>query len=300
LAAFTLVARAHLGPGDRLLMESPTYPNAIGTARRSGVRPVGLPMEPTGWDPEALESALRQTSARAAYLIPDFHNPTGLLMDAGTREAVAAALRRTHTLGVVDETVAELALDDATMPPPLAAYDPGIVTVGGASKIFWGGLRLGWLRAPADQVAMLTEVRVAFDLGAPVLEQLALIRMLEALPAARVARATAMVTARDALASALRTQLPGWRFAVPTGGLSLWVLLPAPRSSALVAAAEDEGLLLASGGQFAVEGGLESFLRLPFTMPPETLVNAVSRLARAWDRMADSPARTRRSAPLVA
>ncbi|HEY7859127.1 MAG TPA: hypothetical protein VIC82_11580, partial [Candidatus Nanopelagicales bacterium] len=204
------------------------------------------------------------------------------------------------TLGVVDETVAELALDDATMPPPLAAYDPGIVTVGGASKIFWGGLRLGWLRAPADQVAMLTEVRVAFDLGAPVLEQLALIRMLEALPAARVARAKAMVTARDALASALRTQLPGWRFAVPTGGLSLWVQLPAPRSSALVAAAEDEGLLLASGGQFAVEGGLESFLRLPFTMPPETLVNAVSRLARAWDRMADSPARTRRSAPLVA
>ncbi len=299
LGALGIVARAHLGPGDRVLMESPTYPNAIAALRRSGVRPVGLPLEAEGWDVEAVEIALRQSAARAAYLVPDFQNPTGRQMSAATREQVGAALRRTRTLPVVDESVAELALDVPPL-PPLAVHDSRTVTVGGANKLFWGGLRLGWLRAPVDQLEPLLDARLTLDLGTPLLEQLVLLRLLDGLDTALPARLEALRASRTALVDALRERLPQWRFQVPPGGLCLWCELPAPRSSALVAAAVEEGVLLAPGGQFGVDGGLESFIRVPYTLPPEQLVEAVSRLAVAWDRAVQTPGPAIRRSPLVA
>jgi DNA-binding transcriptional MocR family regulator len=299
LAALGIVTRAYLGPGDRVLMESPTYPNAIAALRRSGVRPVGLPLEADGWDVEALEIALRQSAPRAAYLVPDFQNPTGRQMPERTREQVGAALRRARTLPVVDETVAEIALDAEPL-RPLAAQDPRAVTVGGANKLFWGGLRLGWLRAPLDQLEPLLEARLTLDLGTPLLEQLVLLRLLAELDTALPARLAALRASREALVGALRERLPDWRFALPPGGLCLWCELPAPRSSALVAAAAQEGVLLAPGGQFGVDGGLESFVRVPYTLPPDQLVEAVSLLAVAWDRAAQSTGPVVRRSPLVA
>ena len=65
------------------------------------------------------------------------------------------------------------------MPRPFAAYAPDTITVGSASKAFWGGLRVGWIRAPHARMETLTRARVTLDLGVPVLEQLVLVRLLE-------------------------------------------------------------------------------------------------------------------------
>src|ERR687893_347300 len=157
LAGLNVVSRGLLGPGDRVLLESPTYSNAITALSRDGARPVGLPVggsaEP--WEARALEQTLRQTSPRLAYLIPDFHNPTGRLMPAGRRGSVATALRRHRTVAVVDESLVELALDDAAPPPPFASFAPGAVTIGSASKALWGGLRIGGVWAPHALVGRL-------------------------------------------------------------------------------------------------------------------------------------------------
>ena len=91
---------------------------------------------------------MRQVSPRLAYLIPDFHNPTGALMDDEQRARVAHALDRGRAVAVVDETLAEMAVDDVTMPAPFGAHAADAVSVGSASKAYWGGLRIGWLRAP--------------------------------------------------------------------------------------------------------------------------------------------------------
>jgi DNA-binding transcriptional MocR family regulator len=87
---------------------------------------------------------------------------------------------------------------------------------------------------------------------------------------------------------------------LPQGGLALWCELPAARSSALAAAAERHGLLLPAGPSFAPEGGLERFVRLPYTQSPETLTEAVRRLARAWEETGRRPGKVRRPSPLVA
>ncbi|WP_292673746.1 PLP-dependent aminotransferase family protein, partial [Nocardioides sp.] len=156
LAAAAIVAKALAGPGDRVLVESPVYPNATEALRNSGARLAASPVDPDGWDLDAVRAALRQTAPRLTYLIPDFQNPTGLLMSDEERETYAAHVTAARTVAVVDEAHQALALDDQPMPRPFAAHCSGAVTIGSASKAFWGGLRLGWVRAPHDLVDRLT------------------------------------------------------------------------------------------------------------------------------------------------
>lgn len=300
LAATAVVARSLTSVGDRVLVESPSYPNALATLTRSGARVVGAGVDPDGWDVEAWATTIREVSPRAAYLIPDFQNPSGRLMAEEQRAAIGAALRRSHTVAVVDETLAEMVLDDQEMPRPMAAFAPDAVTVGSASKAFWGGLRIGWIRAPHAQVGALVSSRLSLDLGAPLLEQLVLLELLQDPEVVLAHHRDRLRESRDALALSLRDALPDWRFLVPRGGLALWCELPEAASSALSGHAERRGLLLPPGPSFAPEGGLERFVRLPYTHAPEVLAEAVARLAPAWEAARADRRSTRRRSPLVA
>lgn len=237
--------------------------------------------------------ALRQSAARLAYLIPDFQNPTGVLLDEDTRARVATALRRQRTVAVVDETSAELLIDVETgaMPPPLAAFDERVVTLGSASKTFWGGLRVGWVRAPVSDAPRLQQARLSLDLGVPVVEQLVLATLLDHQDRVLAHRRTQLRRSRGALVGALREHLPDWRFIVPPGGLSLWCELPAPRLTALCDAALPLGIRLAPGSAFGVGGALESFVRIPFTLEAGALVEAADIIARAWHTAVEGPVR---------
>jgi DNA-binding transcriptional MocR family regulator len=284
LSGLAVVARAFVGSGDRVLMESPTYPNAIATLRGSGARVMGADIGQSGWATSSLVDAVRQVRPQSAYLMPDFHNPTGLLMDDEQRDRLAAALRAAKVLPVVDETMAEMAIDDVAMPLPFAQHAPGTISIGSASKAFWGGLRIGWVRVPQPRMAALVTARLSLDLGAPVLEQLALTHLMAERERILAIRREQLAASRAALVSALATRLPSWRFRVPAGGLCLWCELPRPVSSAMTLAAAGQGVQLAAGPLFAPEVGLERYLRLPFTQSPAVLEEAVDRLAAAWDQ----------------
>ena len=153
LAAAAIVAQALTGPGDRVLVESPVYPNATEALRHCGARLAGSPVDPDGWDLDAVGAALRQTSPRLAYLIPDFQNPTGHADDRRAARGVRRAPAPRRTVAVVDEAHQALA---ARGPADAAGRSrrsrPDTITIGSASKSFWGGLRLGWMRAPHDQM----------------------------------------------------------------------------------------------------------------------------------------------------
>lgn len=277
--------------GDRLLIEQPTYPNALDAARALGVRilPTALdPEDPAAWLGTA-ERALSAGRPTAAYLMPDFQNPTGRLLDVPARERLARALRRAGTTAVVDETFAELWLADPP-PPPLAAFGAGHLSVGSMSKTFWGGLRIGWVRGEADVVRQLTAVAVRATMAGPVVEQLAACVLLDDADDSLAEHRRRLRERRDVLVSALRQQLPSWRVTEPAGGLVLWCGLPARRSHALVAAAARHGLHLAPGPLFGTGHALDDRLRLPFTQPPEVLRTAVGLLARADAEAVGSPA----------
>jgi DNA-binding transcriptional MocR family regulator len=300
LAATSIAIRAMTQIGDRVLTESPTHPNSVDAVRRSGCRVVAVPMSPGGWDLPLLEATIRQTSPRAAWLVVDFQNPTGKLMSADDRQRLAIAFARSRTTAIVDETLFELSLDGQEMPAPFAAFDPaGVITVGSVSKSFWGGLRIGWLRVPETLVARILDARASLDLGAPVLEQLVVCGLLRNRSSILPERRAGLTLRRDALASELRTALPEWRFDLPGGGLSLWCELPEPVGSSLVGVAQRNGVLLVAGSRFSPDGGLEGFIRLPYTLEPDMLRDAVQRLADSYGQLVAGPP-ARRTAAMIA
>lgn len=283
LSALNVVGRALLSPGDRVLVESPTYANAIGALRGAGGRLTGLSLgaDGSGWDQAPLDRALTTAAPRMAFLIPDFHNPTGRLVADDDRARVAAALRRRGCVPVVDETLVELNLDGVAMPAPFATHAGSAITLGSASKSFWGGLRLGWIRAPRKLVRPLIQARVSLDLGAAALEQVVLGELLAAGDIVLAGQRARLATRRDHLLAELRQHLPDWTITRPPGGQTLWVGLPGPTARHLVAAAERHRLLLTPGRAFFVGSGGERSLRLPFTAPEDLLTEAVQRLVAA-------------------
>ncbi len=302
-AGVAIAARALLSTGDRAVVESPTYPNAIATLTHSGARLVGVDVPPdaacTGPDSAGLAATLRQVAPRVAYLIPDFHNPTGALMDDEARRDIAKVLSRTGTTAIVDESMVSLALDGQRMPAPFASYAPDAVSVGSLSKPYWGGLRIGWLRLPEARVDAFLRARLSLDLGAPLLEQLVATDLVTSGGAQLDHRREQLKASRDAALDAVAEHLPDWRMSRPGGGLNLWCELPEALSSALVPKAARHDVLLAAGPSFAPEGGLDRFVRLPYTQPAHVLIEAISRLGTAWQETLADPGFIARRAPTL-
>ena len=286
LAAVAVVERWASRPGTRTLVEDPSYPNSLQALRARGARLATTPVDPDGWDLDAFEQTVRGMRPEVAYLLPDFHNPTGLLLDDAGRGRMAAALQAAGTTTIVDEAHVDLRLEGPEVPPPFAAYLPETISIGSIGKSVWGGLRLGWIRSPAKHVDALVRARVSMDLGAAVLEQLVLRQLLDAVPAyaplASPSHLERIRTARDRFAAGLRERLPDWRFRMPQGGLSFWVQLPHVSAVALVAAAEAQDMLLVPGPTFSAHGGFADFVRLPFGQSLDQIDDALERLVRAW------------------
>jgi len=300
--AFTLILGELSAPGDRVLIECPTYPVALDAVRASRrvPAPVGLADVDAGpgadpgsgdsvWDTDLFSATLRQTAPRLGYLIPDFQNPTGALMDIGTREALVAAARAARTLLLVDESFRDVPFPGSpSIPPPMAAFDDGtrVLSLGSVSKSFWGGLRVGWIRAAPPLVQRLAAARALGDMSGPVLDQLVVAALLaDAEPALRVQRSR-LATGAAALQAALAAELPAWHPTRPTGGTSLWVRLPGPFATDLALLAPSAGVRIAPGPRFGPDGTMESSLRLPFTAGADRLVTAVSRLASIAEQAA--------------
>ncbi|WP_067830477.1 MocR-like transcription factor YczR [Nocardia inohanensis] len=273
-------------PAERVLIEHPSYPNAIEAIRDVGARPVPVPMRPDGWDMDGIRSAARQTAASVAYLVPDYNNPTGLLLDATGRSELAAIARETRMTVIVDESMVDLHLTDEIV-PPAASFARGseIVTIGSASKSFWGGLRVGWVRANQSLIAKLLGTRSAMDLGTPVMDQLATVYLLQHEDQILTTRREQLLSRRNALLEAIAEELPDWRVSPGAGGMSLWAQLPAPVSTALAAIAPNHGVLLAAGPRFGVQGAFERFIRLPFTHEESDIRLAVKSIAAAYSAL---------------
>jgi len=126
--------------------------------------------------------------------------------------------------------------------------------------------------------------RASLDLAGPVIEQLVAAQLLAQADGILDARRAELRARRDTLAAALP---PAWRFTRPAGGLTLWVELDAPRSTALAAVADRHGIRVAAGPRFGVDGAFERFVRLPYTLPEPVLEEAAARLQLAWRAVAE-------------
>jgi DNA-binding transcriptional MocR family regulator len=291
--AIDLVIRCELMPGQAAVVEDPTFPGVLDSLQRARARLVGVPPG----DAARLAAAVATHSPALVYLIPTHHNPVGSVMPADTRQSVVALARQHPEVTFVDDvTLAEIALPDAPGPVagvpgvPLAALAPdlpNLVTVGSLSKLYWGGLRTGWVRAPAGMVARVAAAKAAADLGSTAYQQGVVAALIAAQHDSIVTWRRTWVSQRfAALAAALRSSLPSWTWAVPSGGLTIWARLPdgagTVDSSAFAQAALRRGVAIVPGRLLSTGGGSDggrSHVRLAFTQSPELLREAATALA---------------------
>jgi DNA-binding transcriptional MocR family regulator len=284
LHGWDLLLRVLTRPGDRVLVEQPTYPAVLDAVAAHRLRPVALPVSAYGWEAVVSRTPL-------AHVTPDAQNPTGLLATDAQRIQLHRQLSG-RTI-VVDETFADLVFAGVA-PGPMAALDPAIVTLGSMSKAFWAGLRIGWVRAQPDLIARLAQARAGQDLAGPVLDQLVAVEMLDRAESILPERRARLLAARDALVQALARQLPEWRCDVPNAGMVLWVELPIGMSATRLAAdALEQGVRLTAGPRFTVRGTADRWLRLPFTLPAEQLADVVDLLRNVSQHSSSGTAPTR-------
>ncbi|MRG59341.1 aminotransferase class I/II-fold pyridoxal phosphate-dependent enzyme [Agromyces sp. CFH 90414] len=293
--AIALLSRALIGRGDRAVIEAPTYPHAYEALRVAGARLVPVAVSPhdagefgASDEGAAFAQAFRHANPVSAYLMPDFQNPTGRSMSEDTRERVLDAAARQGTVVIADETIAELDIDRAFSPLPLAAYGPAVL-VGSTGKSVWGGVRIGWIRADRPLLRRLLAVRAPGDLGTPILEQLIVARLLARMDDILALRREQLRAGRDLLETLLAEAFPDWHVPHVDGGIVTWVGLGAPVSSQLALAARTQGLVVAAGPRFGIDGAFERFLRLPICHSAAETEAAVRALRLAWESLPGMP-----------
>jgi DNA-binding transcriptional MocR family regulator len=220
---------------------------------------------------------------RFAYLMPTFHNPTGAVMPERERREIAYLAAELQIPVVEDLTVADLALEDEP-PPPIGAFqdEVPVLTIGSLSKVLWGGLRIGWIRAPAPVIQRLGRMKLVMDHGSSVVSQILALRLLDELDDILVERRRLVRERRSELESLLRRYLPTWTWDRPTGGLCLWVRVPAGDATSFSQVASRHGVTIVAGPMTSVDGNFADRIRVPYVLEPGEMREGVERLARAW------------------
>ncbi len=232
--ALDLIGKTMISPGDKVIVEAPTFLATIQCFRLYGAHLIGAPIDADGVDVGRLEQLIVEHKPKLVYLIPTFGNPSGATLSLERRLRVLEIAARTHTLIVEDDPYGELYFDQAPPPSLLALSDqvPGsreyLVHCGSLSKILSPGLRVGWMIAPPELLARAAMCKQFSDAHTSNLTQaigahyLTLGRLDAALA---VVRRTYAERARVMAASLQRTLGEAIAFDAPQGGMFFWARL---------------------------------------------------------------------------
>lgn len=283
--AISLVAQTYLRKGSVVLVESPGWPGCLDVFRAAGATAVGVAMDEEGVRVDAFAAALTKAPS-LAFLMPTYHNPTGTLMSASRRRRVGELARATG-VPIVEDNSYNTGADPSALPRPIAAYGDGeVVSVGSLAKSVWPGLRIGWLRASEEVTERVARHKVIADMGTPLIDQAVALRLLPRLDEITAAHAAVLRGRREYLGRLLKAHLPEWRWQPPAGGSALWIELPGRDARVFAQVALRHGVEVVPGAAMDTAGAHDSFIRLPFTFPEDTLTEVVARLAKAWVTLA--------------
>ena len=305
-----LVARVLLDPDDVVLVELPTYTGAITAFRNVQAAMVGVPQEEDGIDLDALDAIHQRLMAegrrvRVLYLVPNFQNPTGLLIGLGKRQRLLEWAGRRNVLIVEDDPYRELYFEDSASEAdvrPIRADDESgrVVYLSSFSKTLAPGYRVAWIDAPAPLASKFEFAKQAEDLCTGALDQRViheairrgvLDRQLPILRSHYQAKRDVMVTA---LRNEFREDEVSWP--APRGGFFLWATLPAQiDADNMIARSVERGVIYVAGSAFFVDalppaqgapsdqsrgGGGHNVIRLAFSAPShDKIKEGVARLA---------------------
>jgi 2-aminoadipate transaminase len=284
--ALALVASVMLEPGDRVLVEEPSYLAALQCFGLARAVAVPVPCDDDGLDPAALEELIAAHSPKLLYTIPTFHNPTGRTLPTDRRRAIAAIADRAGLRIVEDDPYGELRYSGQPLPTIASLPEAGdrVLALSTLSKIAAPGLRLGWVRAPQPLLRQLTIAKQAADLHSSTIDQAAAARWLQTCDLERHIETLRHEygARRDALVDGLAAALPpGSTHNRPTGGMFVWARLPDGWDAGdVLPRALERDVAFVPGKHFFSGPPDPATLRLSFTAhPPDEIRLGLERLA---------------------
>ncbi len=285
MEAAALLFRYMIEPGDRVIVEQPSYDRTLLLLGRTGAEIVPVPLADDGLDVDAFEAALADGPVKLAHVIPNFHNPAGCTLSAEKRERLVA-LAAEHGFWLFEDDPYRLIAFEPHELPTMLSLDSAdrVIHASSFSKTVSPGVRVGYLAGPAEPIATLAKRGSEHYISPNMLAESVVLEMCRSgILSTNVEFVNGALKARrDALVEGLRTHIPEARFVVPGGGYFLWVDLDDDANTpAVLEAAKDEGVSFVAGPDFMLEGG-ESSLRFSFaSVPPERIDEGVARVARA-------------------
>jgi DNA-binding transcriptional MocR family regulator len=294
--AVDLVSQELVGRDGIAALENPTYVGAIDAMRSAGARMIPLPSDDDGLRVDLAAAAITATSVRVLLVVPTYQNPTGSLLPEERRRELARLAADSGTI-IVEDLTPDIGLGRG-VPPPIAAFDRAgrVVTIGSLSKVGWGGLRLGWIRAPQALVGQLLSRKTIADHGTSTITQAIGRRLLVQRSLLAEQTLAAAAERRTVVSESLRELLPDWEWREPAGGLSTWVRLPDADAGRYARIAAEHGVIVRPGPLFSPDGGCRDYLRIAIGEEPDRLREGIVRMAAAWEASRDH---VRRERPLL-
>jgi DNA-binding transcriptional MocR family regulator len=290
--ALDLIGKTMISPGDKVIVEAPTFLATIQCFRLYGADVIGAPIDADGVQVDVLERMIETHRPRLVYLIPTFGNPSGATLSEARRLRILEIAARTRTLVVEDDPYGELYFDQPPPPSMLALSDQvtgsrdWLAHCGSFSKILSPGLRVGWMVAPPELLARATMCKQFSDAHTSNLTQAIAAHYLtlnRLAPTLDVVRRTYAERAR-VMAQCLQDDLgDAITFNAPRGGMFFWARLTAGRDAGAFARSAIERLVAFVPGApfFATDPDL-SALRLSFaTADLDKIREGISRLKQA-------------------
>ena len=294
--ALDLLGKTLIDPGDKVIVEGPTFLATIQCFRLYGADLVSAPVDADGVDTDRLEQLIAEHKPKFVYLIPTFGNPSGAMLSLARRKKVLALAVKYQTLIVEDDPYGELYFGDA--PPPsilsLSAGVPGsrelVAHCGSLSKVLSPGLRVGWMIAPAELLAKATMCKQFSDAHTSTFAQATAAQYLKTGRMPATLAKVREVYGRRALTMgrALKRELgDAITFTQPQGGLFFWASLTGAGGKVadgaeLARRAIDKGVAFVPGAPFFARDPDHATLRLSFaTADVEKIEEGVKRLGQA-------------------
>ncbi|HEX7432703.1 MAG TPA: PLP-dependent aminotransferase family protein [Anaerolineaceae bacterium] len=291
--ALDLLGKIFINPGDRILVETPTYLGALQAWNAYGAEYVSVHSDEQGIDPDSLEKELR-CGAKLLYVIPNFQNPTGMTIPFERRKRIIELADQFGVPIIEDDPYGQLRFEGDPITPILAMdskarnsgtayYRGNVIYLSTFSKIMAPGIRLAWVIAPPEVIRKLVMAKQGADLNTSTLNQAL---------AYEVGRdgfidqhvnliRKVYKNRRDVMLDALTEFMPeGVRWTHPLGGLFLWTILPEKIDTAnLLKKAIQRKVAFVPGASFHPNGGGHNTMRLNFSYSnQEKIIEGISRL----------------------
>ncbi|WP_306555315.1 PLP-dependent aminotransferase family protein [Acidovorax sp.] len=294
--ALDLLGKTLISPGDKVIVEGPTFLATIQCFRLYGAELISAPIDGNGVKTDELEKLIAEHKPKFVYLIPTFGNPSGAMLSLERRKAVLEMAVKHNTLIVEDDPYGDLYFGEA--PPPsllnLSASVPGsrdlLVHCGSLSKVLSPGLRVGWMIAPAELLGKATMCKQFSDAHTSTFAQATAAQYLKAgrMPATLANVRKVYAERAQAMGDALRKELgDAIEFVQPQGGLFVWARLTGAGGkvadgNVLAKRAIEKGVAFVPGTPFFCANPDHATFRLSFaTADVDKIREGVARLGQA-------------------